>query len=213
MKAVARSFICWPGIDKDIEDFCDVYPVLPQEKVHQRRLSNRGQFHRSLGCVSIWIMDPLQNDNQAPLTDVFYTRCSGNPRIRQRTFCENRGINHIYTASCQPQSNGLKERILDTLRRSLRKIHSGGRTLEEALHVFLHVYRTTPPSDLGGKSPAEMMPIRTVSSLLKPLTEISTTSCDKAEKQNAAFNKKHSAVKRQFAARETVYALVHQNNM
>ncbi|XP_065072757.1 uncharacterized protein K02A2.6-like [Ochlerotatus camptorhynchus] len=72
-----------------------------------------------------------------------------------QVFCTNLGIRHIRTP---PQSNGLTDRFVETVKTSLRKIRSDGvETPEKALQTFLQVYRSTPTSDLGGKSPAEMM--------------------------------------------------------
>ncbi|XP_055527165.1 uncharacterized protein LOC129719782 [Wyeomyia smithii] len=44
-----------------------------------------------------------------------------------RIFCSSQGICHIRIAPYHPQSNGLAERFVDTLKRSLRKIRSGGK--------------------------------------------------------------------------------------
>ncbi|XP_055522565.1 uncharacterized protein K02A2.6-like [Wyeomyia smithii] len=130
-----------------------------------------------------------------------------------QTFCSSQGIRHIRIAPYHPQSNGLAERFVDTLKRSLRKIRSGGKGLEEALNTFLQVYRSTPTDDLGNKSPAEIMlgrPVRTISSLLKP--------CDSGillrnkTKQNDAFNKRHGAVHRGFKQGDLVYAKIYAPN-
>ncbi|XP_055522646.1 uncharacterized protein K02A2.6-like [Wyeomyia smithii] len=126
-----------------------------------------------------------------------------------QVFCEKQGIRHILTAPYHPQSNGLAERFVDTLKRTLRKIRSGGETLEEALQTFLQVYRTTPTVDFGNKSPAEIMlerPIRTVSSMLLPPDQTISTAQAKAAQQNEQFNKK------QFVPGDLVYAQVHQGN-
>ncbi|XP_062704527.1 uncharacterized protein K02A2.6-like [Aedes albopictus] len=72
-------------------------------------------------------------------------------------FCESLGIHHIRTAPYHPQSNGLAERFVDTVKRSVKKICSGGESLEDSLQTFLTVYRSTPTPDLGGQSPAERM--------------------------------------------------------
>ncbi|XP_062713505.1 uncharacterized protein K02A2.6-like [Aedes albopictus] len=131
-----------------------------------------------------------------------------------QAFCTSQGIHHIRAAPYHPQSNGLAERFVDTLKRSLRKIRSGGETLEEALYTFLQVYRTTPTGDLDGRSPAEVMfnrPLRTVSSMLRPIERANTESKGRT-KQNAAFNKKHGALQRSFLNGDPVYAQVHRAN-
>ncbi|XP_062541115.1 uncharacterized protein K02A2.6-like [Armigeres subalbatus] len=130
-------------------------------------------------------------------------------------FCERLGIRHVRTAPFHPQSNGLAERFVDTLKRTLRKIRSGGETLEEALQTFLQVYRSTPNTGLGEKSPAEVMfgrRIRTVSSMILPPNHSTTDLQSQLKRQNERFNKKHGAVARQFLTGDKVYAQVHQGN-
>ncbi|XP_055633565.1 uncharacterized protein K02A2.6-like [Toxorhynchites rutilus septentrionalis] len=132
-----------------------------------------------------------------------------------QTFCEQLGIRHVRTAPYHPQSNGLAERFVDTLKRTLRKIRSGGETLQEAFQTFLHVYRSTPTADLGDKSPAEMIfgrPIRTVSSLLLPTKHSSTAPQSKAGRQNDRLNREHGPVSRQFVPGDFVNAQVHIGN-
>lgn len=87
--------------------------------------------------------------------------------------------------------------------------------MEEALQTFLQVYRSTPTSDLEGKSPAEVMfgrPVRTISALLQPSKDTSPNTSAKAMKQNEAYNKKHGATKRTFKHGDTVFAQVHRSN-
>ncbi|XP_055528889.1 uncharacterized protein K02A2.6-like [Wyeomyia smithii] len=89
-----------------------------------------------------------------------------------KQFCEKSGITHIRTAPYHPQSNGQAERFVDTLKRSLRKITDGENIpSSEALQTFLQVYRSTPSNVLEGKSPAEVMfgrPMTTTLDLLRP---------------------------------------------
>ncbi|XP_055603986.1 uncharacterized protein K02A2.6-like [Uranotaenia lowii] len=246
MKSIARSFVYWPGIDKDIEDFirrctpCCIagktptkstpeswpMPDKPWSRIH---VDYAGPVDRLYFLV---IVDPYTKWPEVYATRTTTTKTTtkllsqsfstfGVPETivwdngtqftshEFQVFCEKQGIRHIRTAPYHPQSNGLAERFVDTLKRTLRKIRSGGETLEEALLIFLQVYRTTPTADLGNKSPAEIMfgrSIRTVSSILLP-----TTQCIPAT-QTEQQTVKNGAVSRQFAPGDSVYVQVHQGN-
>ncbi|XP_062714152.1 uncharacterized protein K02A2.6-like [Aedes albopictus] len=234
MKAIARSFVYWPGIDDEIEEFvrncnpCCVAgkapvkttleswpaPSKPWSRIH---IDYAGPVD---GVYFLVVVDPFSkwpevfatrtttaNTTMRLLSESFATFgipetivSDNGPQFAGhefRTFCQSLGIQHLRTAPYHPQSNGLAERFVDTVKRSLRKIRSGGESLDSALQTFLQVYRTTPTSDLDGKSPAEIMfgrPIRTISSLLLPQTECYSPSSSKPEKQNEKFNKKHGAM-------------------
>ncbi|XP_058456779.1 uncharacterized protein K02A2.6-like [Malaya genurostris] len=252
MKAIARSFVFWPGIDNDIEDFVKhctpcllaaktptkttleswPIPAKPWSRIH---IDYAGPVD---GVYFLIIVDPFSKWPEIHPTKSTTTKTTiklliqtfatfGNPEVivsdngtqfsshEFQDFCTAQGIRHIRIAPYHPQSNGLAERFVDTLKRSLRKMRTGGESLEEALYTFLNVYRSTPTSDLNGKAPAELMfgrPIRTISSLLKP-TERSTDSTFRNRKnQNNSFNKKHGAVKRAFQHGDTVYVKVHRAN-
>ncbi|XP_065090367.1 uncharacterized protein K02A2.6-like [Ochlerotatus camptorhynchus] len=60
-----------------------------------------------------------------------------------QNFCADNGIQHVTTDPFHPQSNGQAERFVDTFKRTVKKIQEGKNTLQEALDVFLLVYRTT----------------------------------------------------------------------
>ncbi|XP_055589955.1 uncharacterized protein K02A2.6-like [Uranotaenia lowii] len=245
MKSIARSFVYWPGIDKDIEDFirrctpcCTAgktptkstpeswpMPDKPWSRIH---VDYAGPVD---GLYFLVIVDPYTKWPEVYATRITTTKTTtkllsqsfstfGVPETivsdngtqftshEFQVFCEKQGIRHIRTAPYHPQSNGLAERFVDTLKRTLRKIRSGGETLEEALLIFLQVYRTTPTADLGNKSPAEIMfgrSIRTVSSILLP-----TTQCIPAT-QTEQQTVKNGAVSRQFAPGDSVYVQVHQD--
>ncbi|XP_049529003.1 uncharacterized protein K02A2.6-like [Dermacentor silvarum] len=69
-----------------------------------------------------------------------------------RFFREN-GVRHITTAPYYPQSNGLAERAVRTIKEGLKKSQAG--TLQSRLAKFLLRYRTTPTRE--EQSPAEML--------------------------------------------------------
>ena len=87
-------------------------------------------------------------------------------------FLTRQGIKHIRTAPYRPQTNGLAERMVQTVKNCLKAYLSGGdqRPLELQLASFLLQYRNTPHSTTG-VAPVEAMlgrKMRTRLDLLKP---------------------------------------------
>ncbi|XP_055632417.1 uncharacterized protein K02A2.6-like [Toxorhynchites rutilus septentrionalis] len=128
-------------------------------------------------------------------------------------YCEQNGILHLKTPPYHPQSNRLAERFVDTFKRALKKITSGGEALREAIATFLLCYRSTPcRSAPQEKSPGELLlgrRLRTSLDLLKPPTPFHKVA---DPKQNAQFNKKHDAKPMNYDVKELVWAKVHRNN-
>ncbi|XP_058448351.1 uncharacterized protein K02A2.6-like [Malaya genurostris] len=129
------------------------------------------------------------------------------------SYCTNNGILHLKTPPYHPQSNGLAERFVDTFKRTLRKIMTGGESLREAIDTFLLCYRSTPcRSAPEGKTPAELLlgrRLRTSLDLLKPPTAYYKSADSKQEEQ---FNRKHGTKSRKYLIGESVWAKVHRNN-
>ncbi|XP_017472415.1 PREDICTED: uncharacterized protein K02A2.6-like [Rhagoletis zephyria] len=117
-----------------------------------------------------------------------------------------RGVNHVRTAPCHPQSNGQAERFVDTLKRTLTKLKSEGTSVEN-LQTFLQAYRSTPtPNVPNGETPAEAFlkrKIKTSSNLLNP-PELQRQPQSNA-KQEQRFNTKPGAKPRHLAAGDLVY--------
>ena len=87
-------------------------------------------------------------------------------------FLTKQGIKHIRIAPYRPQANGLAERMVQTVKNSLKAHLSGGdqRPIELQLASFLLQYRNTPHSTTG-VAPVEAMlgrKMRTRLDLLKP---------------------------------------------
>ncbi|XP_062713742.1 uncharacterized protein K02A2.6-like [Aedes albopictus] len=125
-----------------------------------------------------------------------------------KLFCDENGIQHLTTAPYHPQSNGQAERFVDTLKRGLKKLAEGEKTVTfQHLQTFLSVYRSTPNRNApDGKSPAHLFlgrEMRTSLDLLKPSSPRPTLV---NEKQNDQFNQRHGAVKRAFNPDDLVYA-------
>lgn len=68
-------------------------------------------------------------------------------------FMRENSIRHVRTAPYHPQSNGLAERAVRTIKEGLKKNKRG--TLQEKLSRFLFRYRSTPLE--SGKSPAQLL--------------------------------------------------------
>ena len=66
-----------------------------------------------------------------------------------RQFMKNNGIEHIRTAPYHPASNGAAERLVQTLKQSLRASYQTGMPLDQALAIFLLKYRTTKHMTTG----------------------------------------------------------------
>lgn len=87
------------------------------------------------------------------------------------SFLQQNGITHIRTAPYHPQSNGLTERAVRTVKSALKKVKQG--IFTERLARFLLNFRNTP-SESTGISPAVAMfghPLRTRLDLLKDFPE------------------------------------------
>nr|XP_054930374.1 uncharacterized protein K02A2.6-like [Dermacentor andersoni] len=90
------------------------------------------------------------------------------------SFLKESQVKHIRTAPYHPQSNGLAERAVRTVKEGLRKNPAG--TLQERLIKFLFRYRTTPLE--GGKSPAELL------LGFRPRTRLTASLTDKKVTEN-----------------------------
>lgn len=89
-------------------------------------------------------------------------------------FLKNNGIKQLTTAPFYPASNGEAERMVQTFKKSMKKICTDGTNIQKALRIFLSTYRTTPLAKYG-KSPAELLhgrQPRVLLSLLEPHQEI-----------------------------------------
>ncbi|XP_059894695.1 uncharacterized protein K02A2.6-like [Gadus macrocephalus] len=87
------------------------------------------------------------------------------------SFLTINGVKHIKSPAYHPASNGLAERLVQNLKKSLAKNRAiGGMTLEHCVANFLIGYRNTPHTKTE-KTPAELFlrrQVRTRLSLIKP---------------------------------------------
>ena len=97
-------------------------------------------------------------------------------------FCKNIGVRHITTAVYKPSTNGLAEKMVQTLKKALRTSKSA---LQDTLDRFLFNYRLTPHSTTG-VSPAELMfgrRLRSRLDLLWPADGVSSRVSKRQETQ------------------------------
>ncbi|VDL65922.1 unnamed protein product, partial [Nippostrongylus brasiliensis] len=89
--------------------------------------------------------EQLVSDNGPPFSSKFF-----------REYCENRGIEQIFTPPYHPNSNGEAERFVQTFKTTLYKGLRSRKTEENSVWDLLFEYRVTPHVATG-KSPAEML--------------------------------------------------------
>ncbi|KAL7859591.1 hypothetical protein SRHO_G00147380 [Serrasalmus rhombeus] len=200
MKAVARAYMWWPGLDAALEDLvksCTAcqqirnaplavpmcpweWPGKPWTRLH---VDYAGPFLGEMFLVLVdshskWLeVFPVKSATSTStvdhLRDVFSTHGLPHTVVSDNAsggeeFLKVNGVRHLTSAPYHPSSNGLVERAVQTLKKSLKKM-SGG-TLRARLARFLAAYRFTPHATTG-QSPAEMLfgrRVRTRWDLLRP---------------------------------------------
>ena len=181
MKAIARSYFWWGGLDKDIEELgkscqsCQanqsnptvaplhpwVLPDAPWKRIH---VDFAGPFQGhtffiAVDAYSKWpevavmtsttsvktievlrsmfaqhgLPEQLVSDNGPQFTSTEFAQ-----------FMEGNRIKHILSAPYHPSSNGLAERFVQTLKRTLKASVKEGKTIHHRLAEFLFEYRATP---------------------------------------------------------------------
>ena len=97
-----------------------------------------------------------------------------------KDFCKNINARHITTAVYKPSTNGLAEKMVQTLKKSL---HISKSNCQDTLNRFLFNYRLTPHTTTG-VSPAELMFGRRLRSKLDLLWPADSVSSRVVKKQN-----------------------------
>uniref|UniRef100_A0AC35GTQ6 Uncharacterized protein n=1 Tax=Panagrolaimus sp. PS1159 TaxID=55785 RepID=A0AC35GTQ6_9BILA len=125
-------------------------------------------------------------------------------------FCNRRGIKHIPSPVYTPQSNGQAERMVDVVKRFVKKrILTFGPNLKlnDCINDFLLGYRSTPSTATPGKVTPAMAhlgrDLRTSLDLLRP-QRIKFSDAD--AKMEAQFNHQYGARPRELKVKEDVWA-------
>ena len=158
MKSLAHSYIWWPGMDAQVEQFvkshlvcqesCPAPPVAP---LHQWEWPSEPwsrihiDFAKTIKQLRMifathGLPHKVVTDNGPSFTSDEF-----------RSFLSNNGITHV---TYHPSTNGLAERAVQTLKCGLKR--TPGATVQEKLSRFLLSYRITPQSTTG-VSPSAML--------------------------------------------------------
>ena len=128
-----------------------------------------------------------------------------------KEFCSSNDIDHLTIAPFHPQSNGMAERFVDTVKRGIKKLSPDGTNLKHHLSIFLQTFRSTP-NPISGKTPFELMfgrKMRTVLDSMKPPTPHQTIE---NIAQNAEFNRRRGAKTRKLSHGDNVFVKIFKNN-
>uniref|UniRef100_A0A1I8BHK6 RNA-directed DNA polymerase n=1 Tax=Meloidogyne hapla TaxID=6305 RepID=A0A1I8BHK6_MELHA len=227
MKNLAREYVYWPGINKEIEEMsancksCQETIKIPVKN----ELSPWPVPNKSWERIHIDFAGPCKDgklymiiiDAYSKWPEVFTnTTTSAKDSIKNlelvsdngspfqsyefKNYCKSKGINQVYSPPYHPQSNGQVERFVDYFKRMMKKNWGKSNWLQE---VLLN-YRATPHESLNGKSPAEEFlnkKLRIELSLVKP--EKSTNSINNRreeirEKMKSWFDNHHGAKSRKY---------------
>lgn len=211
MKSIARKYVYWQGINKDIEawvDNCEACQILcknnakkvygkwpetkrPFERIHLDFFHFKGKtFLIIIDAYSKWMDVKQMTKTNAvnvikellKLFEIFgyveeVVSDNGPPfgSNELREFLESKGIKITHSPPYHPQSNGLAERAVQTIKTVLRKMIIEKKShfqLETAINEFLKNYRNVPTTE------KEIVPAHKVFSF-KPRTEITCLRSDK----------------------------------
>lgn len=129
-----------------------------------------------------------------------------------KDFCLRKGVQHIPTATYDPQSNGRAERFVDTLKRSLKKLEGEGDVVE-ILQIFLAAYRGTPCPARNGKSPFELPTTGSqMPSKLDLLRKEIRAFHPPNQQMQEQFDRHHGARLHSFVVNDPVYVKIHRIN-
>ncbi len=173
MKLVARSYLWWPGIDKEIENLarsCESclavkhkppvaplhpweWPQRPWQRVH---VDFAGPFQGSmfLVCVDAHSKWPEVHITTTTKTLIFSAYGLPEQLVSDNgpqfvsdefaSFVKGNGIKHFRTTPYHPASNGLAERFIQSLKQLLKATLDSGHTLSFRLSNYLLTYRSSP---------------------------------------------------------------------
>ena len=117
-------------------------------------------------------------------------------------FLKSNGVKHIRSAPYHPSSNGLAERFVQTLKRSLKATEKEGKSIQHRLSQFLFEYRVTPHATTN-TPPSQLFLCRTLRTrfdLLRPSIQSNVLAKQAVQKSDHD----HRARNRQFVVDQPV---------
>ncbi|XP_008180189.1 uncharacterized protein K02A2.6-like [Acyrthosiphon pisum] len=146
MKSVARSYIWWPGIDKDIQNItkscvaCLAHSNNPPKSVLHSWPWPEGPSQR----VHLDFLGPVDVTDNGP------SLCS----YEMEEFLKINGVTHIKTPPYSPSTNGAAENAVKTFKMFLKKCAKKS-DIEDNISKFILAYNSTNHCSTG-VSPAEL---------------------------------------------------------
>lgn len=211
MKALARSYVWWPGLDHQLEELTRNCPVCrenckepaktkdgvwptPPTPWHRLHIDYAGPIHGYYLLVivdstsrwpEIYMTKSTTSQATIALLQPLFARfglpveivSDNGPQFDSeefRNFTSRNGILHRMGAPYHPQSNGLAERMVQSVKSALLKMERHPGDFQTKLLRFLIHYRNTPHY-ASGASPASIMfgrSIRTRLDLLHPTPKV-----------------------------------------
>ena len=218
MKELARSYVWWPNLDKNLEELANSC----QDCLSLRAMPSKAELHpwewpdRPWHRIHVDYAGPVDGryflvivDAHSKWVDVYPTSGTTTKETIQclrhsfsrfglpvsivsdngpcfiseefKDFCRKSGVRHITTAVYKPSTNGLAEKMVQTLKKAIRTSKSA---TQDTLDRFLFNYRLTPHTTTG-VSPAELMFGRRLRSRLDLLWPADSVSSRVTRKQQA----------------------------
>nr|CAD2179625.1 unnamed protein product [Meloidogyne enterolobii] len=173
MKGIAREYLYWPNIGKDIENWvnncteCQGAAKMPaKEELCPWPATSRNWQRLHIDLLVHWpeVFGNMTNSAKDTINSLnwLFTHFgypetlvsdNGSPfqSIEFKNYCIEKGIKQLFSPPYHPQSNGQAERFVDYFKRMMIKNCKNKNWLQE---VLLN-YRASPNESLGGKTPAE----------------------------------------------------------
>lgn len=227
-KAIARSYVWWPALDKDIEEMIGNCAACVQTRKEPRKadpvswappgkpwsrihvdFAGPTMGHTYLVMVDAHSKWPEVKETGGSMSADTVIKCfreafathgipdvvisdngTGFVAAEVKDYLHRLGIKFIQTAPYHPASNGLAERMVQTLKHQLKKIPAQKWQVE--LANILLALRSTPCATTG-KSPAELLMGRRLRTLLDKFHPETSQNCEgKGEEKPVPQNRKLS---------------------
>lgn len=182
MKHLARSYVWWKQIDKDIEKIAQNCSSCNTFRNDPSKIS-LGPAEEPFERVHADFAGPFLNNYFFILIDA-YTKWPEIHIVKNITkeftnFLNKNGVTHKLTAPYHPATNGQAERYVQILKNLLKRMQTTHANVQVNLQRLLTQYRNTLHA-ITGKSPAEMLyscKLRTRLDLLKPVVNKYSMQC------------------------------------